>query len=78
MNLGYACINMTLQERKPDKVTCNSSMIKRTFLAKGTPYASELEPFPDGSAFFSKASAPTGGRSRYCGKIRWIPAAPKF
>ncbi len=38
---GYACLNMTLQERKP-KVTCNRGMIKRTFLAKGKDYASKL------------------------------------
>ncbi len=43
MNLGYACINMTLSNRKGDeKVTTNRSMIKRTFLAKGADYASEL------------------------------------
>jgi len=43
MNLGYACINMTLTNRKGDKkVTTNRSMIKRTFLAKGSDYASEL------------------------------------
>ncbi len=41
MNLGYACINMTLSEKKP-KVTTNRSMIKRTFLEKGTDYAAEL------------------------------------
>jgi len=41
MNLGYACINMTLSEHKP-KVTTNRSMIKKTFLAKGTEYAGEL------------------------------------
>ena len=41
MNLGYACINMTLSEQKP-KVTTNRSMIKRTFLAKGPEYAGEL------------------------------------
>ena len=40
INLGYACINSTLQET--EKVMCNRSMIKRTFLAKGIPYASEL------------------------------------
>lgn len=40
INLGYACINMTLQ--KEQKVTTNRGMIKRTFKAKGTPYASEL------------------------------------
>ena len=41
MHLGYACINMTLSEKKP-KVTTNRSMIKRTFLEKGTDYAAEL------------------------------------
>ncbi len=39
-NLGYACINSTLQ--KQEKVMCNRSMIKRTFLARGISYASEL------------------------------------
>ena len=38
---GYACLNMTLQSKKP-KVTCNRGMIKRTFKNKGIPYASEL------------------------------------
>lgn len=41
MNLGYACINMTLGNQKP-KVTTNRSMIKRTFLAKGVEYAGQL------------------------------------
>ena len=41
MNLGYACINMTLGEEKP-KITTNRSMIKKTFLAKGKEYAGEL------------------------------------
>lgn len=41
IRLGYACINMTLSSQKP-RVTTNRSMIKRTFLAKGLPYASEL------------------------------------
>ena len=41
MNLGYACINMTLGSQKP-KVTTNRSMIKRTFLEKGVEYAGEL------------------------------------
>ena len=41
MNLGYACINMTLGEQKP-KITTNRSMIKKTFLAKGIEYAGEL------------------------------------
>ena len=40
VNLGYACINSTLQ--KNENVMCNRGMIKRTFLAKGVPYASEL------------------------------------
>ena len=37
---GYACINTTLQ--KTEKVQCNRGMIKRTWLKKGMPYASEL------------------------------------
>ena len=41
MNLGYACINMTLSSQKP-KVTTNRSMIKRTFQERGVEYASEL------------------------------------
>ena len=41
MNLGYACINMTLGKQKP-KITTNRSMIKRTFLEKGVDYAGEL------------------------------------
>ena len=41
MNLGYACINMTLSGQKP-KVTTNRSMIKKTFLSKGIEYAGEL------------------------------------
>ena len=41
MNLGYACINMTLGKQKP-KVTTNRSMIKRTFEERGIDYASEL------------------------------------
>ena len=40
VNLGYACINSTLQ--KTEKVMCNRGMIKRTFLAKGIRYASQL------------------------------------
>ena len=35
MNLGYACINMTLSGKQKPKVTTNRSMIKRTFLEKG-------------------------------------------
>ena len=41
MNLGYACINMELSNRK-DKITTNRSMIKKTFNDKGVDYASEL------------------------------------
>jgi UV DNA damage endonuclease len=41
MNLGYACINMTLGEQKP-KITTNRSMIKKTFKEKGLEYAGEL------------------------------------
>lgn len=41
MNLGYACINMDLNESKP-RVTTNRSMIKRTFKEKGIKYASHL------------------------------------
>ncbi len=41
MNLGYACINMTLSSQKP-KITTNRSMIKKTFLTKGIEYAGEL------------------------------------
>lgn len=37
---GYACINMTLQANQ--KIQCNRGMIKRTFMAKGIEYASEL------------------------------------
>ena len=41
MNLGYACINMTLGKQNP-KITTNRSMIKKTFKEKGISYASEL------------------------------------
>ena len=41
MNLGYACINMTLSGQKP-KVSTNRSMVKKTFLEKGLPYAGDL------------------------------------
>ena len=41
MNLGYACINMTLGEQKP-RITTNRSMIKKTFKEKGLEYAGEL------------------------------------
>lgn len=39
MRIGYACINMFLAE---SKITVNRSMVKKTFQAKGTTYASEL------------------------------------
>ena len=42
IQFGYACINLTLQEAKKNKVTCNRAMIKKTFDAKGLKYASEL------------------------------------
>ena len=43
MNLGYACINMELSNRRGnDKITTNRSMIKKTFHDKGVDYASEL------------------------------------
>lgn len=38
---GYACINMALNSQKP-RVSSNRGMIKRTWLSKGLPYASEL------------------------------------
>jgi len=38
MNLGYACINMTLGKA----VTTNRGMVKKTFLAKGPDWVSEL------------------------------------
>ncbi len=38
MNLGYACINMTMGK----KVTTNRAMVKRTFQTKGLDYVSEL------------------------------------
>jgi UV DNA damage endonuclease len=39
MRLGYACINMTLGEKK---ITTNRGMVKKTFNTKGVSYASEL------------------------------------
>jgi UV DNA damage endonuclease len=39
MNLGYACINLTLAE---EGITTNRGMIKKTFMEKGITYASEL------------------------------------
>ena len=44
MNLGYACINMTLGSQKP-KVTTNRSMIKKTFNERGINYAGECQIF---------------------------------
>ena len=42
-NLGYACINMTLNELpKCSRVTTNRTMIKKTFDERGIKYASEL------------------------------------
>jgi UV DNA damage endonuclease len=41
MNIGYACINMTLGEQTP-RITTNRSMVKKTFNEKGISYASEL------------------------------------
>ncbi len=38
MNLGYACINMSMGK----KVTTNRAMVKRTFQTKGLDYVSEL------------------------------------
>jgi UV DNA damage endonuclease len=39
MNLGYACINITLAEKG---ITTNKGMIKRTYEANGIQYASQL------------------------------------
>jgi UV DNA damage endonuclease len=41
MNLGYACINMTLGAQTP-RITTNRSMVKKTFNERGIIYASEL------------------------------------
>jgi len=41
IRLGYACINMELQESK-DRVQCSRGMIKRTFAQKGVAGASAL------------------------------------
>tara|TARA_B100000214_G_C23940258_1_gene615346 strand:- start:557 stop:1462 length:906 start_codon:yes stop_codon:yes gene_type:complete len=41
MNLGYACINLTLSKNNP-KITTNRGMVKRTFLNKGLKYVEEL------------------------------------
>jgi UV DNA damage endonuclease len=39
MNLGYACINVSLSE---EGISTNKGMIRRTFLEKGVQYASQL------------------------------------
>jgi len=39
MNLGYACINITLVEKG---ITTNKGMVRRTYDAKGIQYASQL------------------------------------
>jgi len=39
MNLGYACLNITLSEKG---ICSNRGMIKKTFLEKGIQYASQL------------------------------------
>jgi len=39
MNLGYCCINLTL---KPDGISTNRGMVKRTFQEKGISYAGAL------------------------------------
>jgi len=41
MEIGYACINMTLGSQKP-KVSTNRSMVRKTFDARGINYVSEL------------------------------------
>jgi UV DNA damage endonuclease len=38
-NIGYACINLSLQS---DKITTNRGMIRKTFTERGIAYASEL------------------------------------
>jgi UV DNA damage endonuclease len=38
MNIGYACINLSLGK----KVTTNRTMVKRTFISKGLDYVSDL------------------------------------
>lgn len=39
MNLGYACINLTLAEKG---ITTNKGMVRRTYETKGVQYASQL------------------------------------
>lgn len=41
MDIGYACINMTLGSQKP-KITTNRGMVRKTFDSKGLNYVSEL------------------------------------
>lgn len=41
INLGYCCLNMSLREQKPSVYT-NRTMVKKTFLAKGLSYVSQL------------------------------------
>ena len=41
MNLGYACINLTLSKKIP-RITTNRGMIKKTFLERGLEYAGDL------------------------------------
>lgn len=41
MEIGYACINMTLGSQKP-KITTNRGMIRKTFDQRGITYVSEL------------------------------------
>ena len=43
VNVGYACINLSLQAGRPaDRVTTNRGMVKKTFVERGLPYASQL------------------------------------
>ena len=42
LNLGYACINLSIQNSVKNKITNNRGMIKRTFKQKGVKYASHL------------------------------------
>ena len=44
MNVGYCCISMGINEgvKKKDEISVNRGMVKKTFDAKGLPYASEL------------------------------------
>ena len=38
MNIGYACINLSLGK----KITTNRTMVKKTFTTKGLDYVSDL------------------------------------